>query len=95
MALFCSMAATKRFDVLICLGAIVRTDSPNFDFVASEAAKGIAQVGLHSGVPVTFGVITADTVDQAVERAGVRAGNRGWDAALNAIEMATLMAQLD
>jgi len=89
------MTAAKRFDVVICLGAIIRSDTPHFDFVASEAAKGIAQVGLTSGVPVTFGVITADTPDQAIERAGVRAGNRGWDAALNAIEMASLMARLD
>ena len=89
------MAATGRFDVVICLGAVVRSDTPHFDFVASEAAKGIAQVGLSSGVPVTFGVVTADTVDQAIQRAGVRAGNRGWDAALNAIEMASLMQQLD
>ena len=88
------MTATRRFDVVICLGAIIRSDTPHFDFVASEAAKGIAQVGLNSGIPVTFGVITADTVEQAIERAGVRAGNRGWDAALNAIEMASLMAEL-
>ena len=88
------LTATGRFDVVICLGAIVRSDTPHFDFVASEAAKGIAQVGLESGVPVTFGVVTADTVDQAIQRAGVRAGNRGWDAALNAVEMASLMDQL-
>lgn len=88
------LAATGRFDVVICLGAIVRSDTPHFDFVASETAKGIAQVGLSSGVPITFGVITADTMEQAIERAGVRAGNRGWDAALNAIEMANLMQQL-
>ncbi len=88
------LAATGRFNVVICLGAIVRSDTPHFDFVASEAAKGIAQVGLASGVPVTFGVITADTVEQAIQRAGVRAGNRGWDAALNAVEMADLIPRL-
>ena len=88
------LTATRRFDVVICLGAIIRSATPHFDFVASEAAKGIAQVGLNSGIPVTFGVITADTVEQAIERAGTRAGNRGWDAALNAIEMASLMAEL-
>ena len=87
------MAGSKRFDVVICLGAVIRSSTPHFDFVASEAAKGIAHVGLDTGVPVTFGVITADTVEQAIERAGARAGNRGWDAALNAIEMATLMDQ--
>ena len=88
------MAATGRFDVVICLGAVVRSATPHFDYVAGEAAKGISRVGLDSGIPVTFGVITADTVEQAIERAGVRAGNRGWDAALNAIEMATLLEAL-
>ena len=88
------MTATRRFDVVLCLGAIIRSATPHFDFVASEAAKGSARVGLDSGIPVTFGVITADTVEQALERAGVRAGNRGWDAGLNAVEMATLMDEL-
>ena len=85
------LAATGRFDVVICLGAVVRSSTPHFDYVAGETAKGISRVALDAGVPVTFGVITADTVEQAVERAGVRSGNRGWDAALNAIEMASLM----
>ena len=88
------MAQTGRFDVVTCLGCIVRSDTPHFDYVAGESAKGIARVGLASGVPVIFGVITADTVDQAVQRAGVKAGNRGWDAALNAVEMASLVANL-
>jgi len=88
------MAQSRRFDVVICLGAVVRSDTPHFEYVAGEAAKGIAQVALDTGIPVTFGVITADTVEQAVQRAGVKAGNRGWDAALNAIEMASLMEQL-
>lgn len=88
------LAATGRFDVVICLGAIIRSATPHFDFVAGEAAKGIARVGLDSGTPVTFGVITTDDLEQAIERAGARAGNRGWDAALNAIEMADLMAGL-
>ena len=85
------LARAGRFEVVICLGAIIRSDTPHFDFVAGEAAKGIGQVGLATGVPITFGVITADNVEQAIARAGVRAGNRGWDAALNAIEMAGLM----
>jgi len=85
------MAQSQRFHVVICLGAVVRSDTPHFDYVAGQASKGIAQVALETGVPVTFGVITADTVDQAIQRAGVRAGNRGWDAALNAVEMASLM----
>ncbi len=88
------LTESQRFQVIICLGAVVRSDTPHFDYVAGEAAKGIAQVALHSGVPVTFGVITADTVDQAIQRAGIKAGNRGWDAALNALEMASLMEQL-
>ena len=74
------MAQTGRFDVVTCLGCIVRSDTPHFDYVAGESSKGIARVGLDTGVPITFGVITADTVDQAVQRAGVKSGNRGWDA---------------
>ena len=88
------LAATGRFDAVICLGAVIRNATPHFDFVASETAKGIARVGLDSGVPVIFGVLTTDTVEQAVERAGVRSGNRGWDAALNAVEMAALINKL-
>ena len=72
------LAGTGRFDVIICLGAVIRSETPHFDFVAAEAARGIAQAGLDSGTPVTFGVITADDVEQAVNRAGVRSGNRGW-----------------
>ena len=86
------MAQTGRFDVVTCLGCIVRSDTPHFDYVAGESSKGIARVGLDTGVPITFGVITADTVDQAVQRAGVKSGNRGWDAGMNAVEMASLMA---
>jgi 6,7-dimethyl-8-ribityllumazine synthase len=89
------LATTGRFDVVMCLGAIVRSETPHFDYVAGESAKGIARVGLDTGVPVIFGVITADTVDQAVQRAGVKAGNRGWDAAMNAVEMASLIASWD
>ena len=88
------LAQSGRFHAVLCLGAVVRSDTPHFDYVAGQASRGIAQVSLETGVPVTFGVVTADTVDQAVQRAGVKAGNRGWDAALNAIEMASLMEQL-
>ena len=88
------MAQTGRFDVITCLGCIVRSDTPHFDYVAGESSKGIARVGLDTGVPITFGVITADTVDQAVQRAGVKSGNRGWDAGMNAVEMASLMAAI-
>jgi 6,7-dimethyl-8-ribityllumazine synthase len=89
------LAATGRFDAVMCLGAIIRSDTPHFDFVANETARGIARVGLDTDVPVTFGVITTDDVSQAIDRAGVRSGNRGWDAAMNAIEMADLLAGLD
>ncbi|HJP31412.1 MAG TPA: 6,7-dimethyl-8-ribityllumazine synthase [Candidatus Latescibacteria bacterium] len=89
------LAATRRFDAVLCLGAIIRSDTPHFDFVANETARGIARVSLDSGVPVTFGVVTTDDVEQAINRAGVLSGNRGWDAAMNAIEMADLMTGLD
>jgi 6,7-dimethyl-8-ribityllumazine synthase len=88
------LAATGRFDAVLCLGAIIRSETPHFDFVANETARGIARVGLETDVPVTFGVITTDDVAQAIDRAGVRSGNRGWDAAANAIEMADLLAEL-
>ena len=88
------LAATGRFDAVLCLGAIIRSETPHFDFVANETARGIARVGLETDVPVTFGVITTDDVVQAIDRAGVRSGNRGWDAAANAIEMAYLLAGL-
>jgi len=89
------LAKTGRFDVVICLGAIIRSETPHFDYVAGEASKGIARVGLDTGVPITFGVITADSVDQAIQRAGIKTGNRGWDAAMNAIEMASLMSSIE
>ena len=84
------MAAGKRYDALVCLGAVLRGDTPHFDFIAGEAAKGIAKVGMEAGIPVIFGIITADTLEQAIERAGTKSGNKGWTAALSAIEMANL-----
>ena len=84
------MAKSKSFDALICLGTVIRGATPHFDYIASEVAKGVAKVSLDSGVPVIFGVITADTIEQAVERAGTKDGNKGRDAALSAIEMANL-----
>ena len=84
------MATTGRFDAVICLGAVIRGATPHFDYVAGEVSKGVAKVGLQSGVPTIFGVITADTIEQAIERAGTKAGNKGWDAAVTAIEMANL-----
>lgn len=88
------IALTKKFDAIICLGAVIRGGTPHFEYVAAEVSKGIANVGLETGVPVIFGIITADSMEQALERAGVKAGNRGWDAALSAIEMSDLMNKI-
>lgn len=88
------MAKNKKYDALICLGAIIRGGTPHFDYIASEAAKGIASVSLTSGKPVSFGIITADNIEQAIERAGTKKGNKGQEAALSAIEMANLMDKI-
>lgn len=88
------LAESKKFDAVICLGAVVRGSTPHFDYVAGEAAKGIAQAGLNTGVPVIFGVVTTDNLEQAIERCGTKAGNKGFDAAMSAIEMADLMRKL-
>ncbi len=84
------MAASNKYDAVVCLGAVIRGGTPHFDYVAGEAAKGIAKVSLDTGVPVVFGVLTTDTIEQAVERAGTKAGNKGWTAAATALEMANL-----
>ncbi|MER3501147.1 MAG: 6,7-dimethyl-8-ribityllumazine synthase [Candidatus Fervidibacterota bacterium] len=84
-------AQSGRYDSVICLGCILRGDTPHFEYVASETAKGIAQVALDTGVPVVFGVVTADNLEQALERAGGKAGNRGFDAAMTAMEIANLL----
>ncbi len=83
-----------RYQAVICLGAVIRGSTPHFDYVAAECAKGIAQIGLESGVPTIFGVLTTDTLEQAIERAGTKAGNKGADAAMTAIEMANLTAAM-
>jgi 6,7-dimethyl-8-ribityllumazine synthase len=88
------MARSKQYDALICLGAVIRGSTPHFETVAAEVGKGVAQVQLDSGLPVIFGVLTTDTIEQAVERAGTKAGNKGWDAAMAALEMANLMKAL-
>ncbi len=88
------MAATGRYDAVICLGAVIRGTTPHFDYVAAEVSKGVARVGLETGVPVSFGIITADTLEQAVDRAGAKAGNKGWQAAMTAIEMANLLSSI-
>jgi 6,7-dimethyl-8-ribityllumazine synthase len=84
------LAESGKYDAVICLGAVIRGGTPHFDYVAGEAAKGIAKVSLDTGVPVIFGVLTTDSIEQAVERAGSKAGNKGWAAAATAIEMVSL-----
>lgn len=89
------MAAGKRYDAIIALGAVIRGATPHFDYVAGECVKGVAQAGLAADVPVAFGVLTTDTIEQALERAGTKAGNKGADAAMAAIEMARLLPRLE
>ena len=84
------MADSGKYDAVICVGAVIRGHTPHFDYVAAESAKGVAKLGMDSKVPVIYGIITADTLEQAIERAGTKAGNKGWDAALAAIEMVNL-----
>ncbi|MFO7819650.1 MAG: 6,7-dimethyl-8-ribityllumazine synthase [Halanaerobacter sp.] len=85
------MAKSDKYDAVICLGAVIRGDTPHFDYVCAEVSKGVAKVGLDTDLPVMFGVITTDTIEQAIERAGTKAGNKGWEAAVGALEMANLM----
>jgi len=87
-------AKSGKYDAVICLGAVIRGSTPHFDYVASEVSKGIAHINLELELPVIFGVLTTDTIEQAVERAGSKAGNKGWDAALSAIEMVDLISKL-
>ncbi|MFW5901927.1 MAG: 6,7-dimethyl-8-ribityllumazine synthase [Thermodesulfobacteriota bacterium] len=88
-------AQAGKYDAVICLGAVIRGSTPHFDYVAAEVSKGIANVSLDTGVPVIYGVITTDTIEQAIERAGTKAGNKGWDAAVAAIEMTNLIDSLE
>ena len=88
------VARTGKYDALVCLGAVIRGATPHFDYVASEMSKGIAAVSLETGVPLSFGVLTTDTIEQAIERAGTKAGNKGWDAAISAIEMVNLTKKI-
>ena len=89
-----AIASQKQHNAIICLGTVIRGDTPHFDYIAAEASKGIAQVQAESGIPVAFGVLTTNTLEQAVDRAGAKSGNKGFDAAMTAIEMADLMRQL-
>jgi len=88
------MVQLKKYDAVICLGAVIRGGTPHFDYVAGMVAKGIGQLTIESEIPVIFGVLTTDTIEQALERAGTKAGNKGWDAALTAIEMSDLLSKL-
>ena len=88
------IAKSKKYDALICLGVVIRGATPHFDYIANEAAKGVSRVSLDTGIPCIFGVITADSLEQAIERAGAKKGNKGRDAAISAIEMANLLASL-
>jgi 6,7-dimethyl-8-ribityllumazine synthase len=88
------MAESKKYDGVICLGAVIRGSTPHFDYVCAEVSKGVAQIGLSTGTPTIFGVITSDTIEQAIERAGTKAGNKGFDAAVSAVEMANLLSSM-
>jgi 6,7-dimethyl-8-ribityllumazine synthase len=88
------LASIKKYDSLICLGAVIRGATPHFDFVAGNTSSGIAQTSLKYSIPIAFGILTTDTIEQAIERSGTKSGNKGWDAALTAIEMTNLMKQL-
>jgi 6,7-dimethyl-8-ribityllumazine synthase len=88
------LARSKKYDAVIALGAVIRGSTPHFDYVAAEVSKGVAKVSLDEGIPVIFGVLTTDTIEQAVERAGTKAGNKGWDAALGALEMVDLFTKI-
>ena len=87
-------ALSKKFDAVICLGAVIRGATPHFEYIAAEVSKGVAMIGLEGDVPVAFGVLTTDNLEQAIERAGTKSGNKGWDAALSAIEMANLYREM-
>jgi 6,7-dimethyl-8-ribityllumazine synthase len=88
------LAGSNRYDAVICLGTVIRGATPHFEYIAAEVSKGVAKVGLDAGIPVLFGVITADTLEQAIERAGTKSGNKGFDAAVGAIEMANLLKKI-
>jgi len=88
------LAASGRYDAIICVGAVIRGETPHFDYIAAEVTKGIASASLETGVPIAYGIITADTVEQAIDRAGVKAGNKGFEAAMGAVEMANLLKEL-
>lgn len=94
-AVAAKLVKSKKYDSIICLGAVIRGDTPHFDMVANEVAKGVAKVSLDGEIPVIFGVLTTDTIEQALERAGTKSGNKGWDAAISAMEMVNLYSEID
>jgi 6,7-dimethyl-8-ribityllumazine synthase len=89
------MATSKKYDAVITLGTVIRGSTPHFDYVCNEVAKGVSKINLDSGIPVIFGVLTTDSIEQAIERAGTKAGNKGWDVAAGAIEMANLIRNME
>lgn len=88
------MAGSKKFDAIICLGCVIRGETPHFDYVAGEVTRGLGQIALQTGIPIGFGILTTDSLEQALERAGAKAGNKGWDAALSAMELLQVQTQL-
>jgi 6,7-dimethyl-8-ribityllumazine synthase len=89
------LAASGKFDAVVCLGTIIRGQTPHFEYIAGEVTKGIAQAGMETGVPVVYGIVTADTLEQAIDRAGVKAGNKGFEAAMSAVELVNLYKEVD
>jgi len=89
------VAKTNAFDAILCLGAVIRGSTPHFDYVCAEVSKGVAAIGMDTGVPTIFGVVTTETIEQAIERAGTKAGNKGWEAAISALEMANLNQSIE
>ena len=89
------LAASAKYDAIVCLGTIIRGQTPHFEYIAGEVTKGIAQAGMETGVPVIFGIVTADTLEQAIDRAGVKAGNKGFEAAMSAVELVNLYKEVD
>ncbi len=90
-----TLAATGKYDAVVCLGTIIRGETPHFEYIAGEVTKGIAQAGMETGVPVVYGIVTADTLEQAIDRAGVKAGNKGFEAAMSAVELVNLYLMCD
>jgi len=88
------LAVSKKYDAIVCLGTLIRGDTPHFEYISNEVTKGIASVSLETGIPIAYGVLTADSVEQAIDRAGLKSGNKGFEAAMSAVEMANLLKQL-